>query len=205
MTNQTSNIFIFHGTEGYPEENWFPWLKEEMEQKGYKVFVPQFPSPPIVAAKITQWFDVLKKYRQYIDENTILVGHSLGGIFTLRILEQLAHPVKASFFVGTPVGILPLLNFDRDNSFSGFLFDWEQIKGKAKHFAVFHSDNDPYVGLENGKVLAKNLDVELSFVPNAGHFNKKAGYIRFEELKNSILQVCSCETISADEQSNSLA
>ena len=26
-----NNVFIFHGTEGYPEENWFPWLKEKLE------------------------------------------------------------------------------------------------------------------------------------------------------------------------------
>ncbi|KKS50273.1 MAG: hypothetical protein UW01_C0001G0132 [Candidatus Nomurabacteria bacterium GW2011_GWA2_43_66] len=24
------NAFIFHGTEGHPQENWFPWLKKEL-------------------------------------------------------------------------------------------------------------------------------------------------------------------------------
>ena len=65
------NVFIFHGTEGHPQENWFPWLKEKLEANGCKVFVPQFPSPPIVPAKITEWFDVLKGYEQYINEDTI--------------------------------------------------------------------------------------------------------------------------------------
>src|SRR3989344_4951066 len=113
-------VFIFHGTEGYPEENWFPWLKEKVKAKGRKVFVPQFPSPPVVASKISEWFEVLKNYEQYIDENTILVGHSLGGVFTLRILEKLEHPVKAACFVGTPIGIKPILNYDRDSGFSNF-------------------------------------------------------------------------------------
>ena len=184
-----TNVFIFHGTEGYPEENWFPWLKQELEQKNYSVSVPQFPSPPIVPAKIAEWFDVLKNYEKDMDENTILIGHSLGGIFTLRILEKLEHPVKAAFFVGTPIGVRPIANYDRDNSFSGFTFDWEAIKKKAQHFAVFQSDNDPYVGLENGKELANNLGVELSFVPNAGHFNKKAGYTKFEALRDKLLEV----------------
>jgi predicted alpha/beta hydrolase family esterase len=148
-------VLIFHGTEGYPEENWFPWLKEKIETKGLKVFVPQFPTPPIVPAKISEWLEVLKKYENEINENTILVGHSLGGVFTLRILEKLQNPVKAVFLTGTPIGIQPILNYDRDNSFSGFDFDWDKIKANAKHFTVFHSDNDPYVGLENGKELAK--------------------------------------------------
>jgi len=177
-----SNIFIFHGTEGYPEENWFPWLKEQLEVKGHQVFVPQFPSPPVVPAKILEWFEVLKDYQQFINENTILIGHSLGGIFTLRILERLNYSVKAAIFVGTPVGKRPILNYDRDISFSGFSFDWSNIKNKAKDFVVFQSDTDPYVSLGNGQELAKELGVELTFIPNAGHFNKKAGYIKFDEL-----------------------
>lgn len=180
------NAFIFHGTEGYPEENWFPWLKKELEKKGYQVFVPQFSTPPIVPAKIADWFDVLKNYEQHISEETILIGHSLGGIFTLRVLEKLKQPVKAVLLVGTPIGIRPIQNIDRDNSFSGFTFDWESIKKKAHQFVVFHSDTDPYVGLANGQKLAKNLGVKLNFVPNAGHFNAKAGYLKFEKLLEEI-------------------
>ena len=184
-----NNVFIFHGTEGYPEENWFPWMKQELERRNYKVFVPQFPSPPVVPAKIAEWFDILKNYEQYIDENTILIGHSLGGIFALRVLEKLDHPIKAVFFVGTPVGVRPILNYDRDSSFSGFTFDWDSIKKKAAHFVVFQSDDDPYVGLENGKELSKRLGTKLSFVPNAGHFNKRAGYLKFEGLRDEVLKI----------------
>lgn len=184
-----SEVFIFHGTEGYPEENWFPWLKQKLEKKGYNVFVPQFPTPPVVPAKISEWFDILKDYEQHINENTILIGHSLGGIFTLRILEQLEHPVKAAFFVGTPIGVRPILNYGRDDSFSGFFFDWESIKKKAQHFVVFQSDTDPYVGLENGQQLAEKLGVQLNFVPNAGHFNAKAGYLKFEKLLEEVNKI----------------
>ena len=95
--------FIFHGTEGHPEENWFPWTKKQLEQRGYEVFVPQFPSPPVIPAKIADWFDVLKSYEEKITEDTILIGHSLGGIFTLRLLEKLSHPVRAACFLGTPI------------------------------------------------------------------------------------------------------
>lgn len=180
------NAIIIHGTEGYPEENWFPWLKQELENMGYRVFVPQFPSPPKVPAKIAEWFNVLKNYEQHINEDTILIGHSLGGIFTLRILERLKHPVKAAIFVGTPIGARPILNYDWDSSFSGFSFDWKSIMKKASHFAVFQSDDDPYVSLGNGEALARKLNVKLNFVPNAGHFNSKAGYNKFPLLLEKI-------------------
>jgi hypothetical protein len=185
----TNTVFIFHGTEGYPEENWFPWLKQELKQRGCKVFVPQFPSPPVVPAKVSEWFAVLQDYEQYINEDAVLIGHSLGGVFTLRILEKLSHPITAACFVGTPIGVQSILNYDRDNAFSGFDFDWENIKAKAKRFVVFQSDNDPYVGLENGQELAKHLGVDLSFVPNAGHFNAKAGYTSFPDLRDMVLAI----------------
>jgi predicted alpha/beta hydrolase family esterase len=131
------NIFIFHGTEGHPGENWFPWMKEKLESEECEVIIPQFPSPPIVPSKISEWFDVLKDYEKDITENTILIGHSLGGVFALRVLEKLNHPVKAAIFVGAPIGIKPILNYDRDSSFCGFDFDWENIKNKAKNFIVY--------------------------------------------------------------------
>ena len=184
-------VFIFHGTEGSPEENWFPWLKKELETKGYKVIIPQFPSPPVVSAKISEWFDVLKEYEDQIDHDTVLVGHSLGGIFTLRVLEKLDTPIKSACFVGTPIGVKPILNYDRDKSFSGFDFNWEKIKKNARDFVVYHSDNDPYVALANGEELSKHLGVELSFVPNAGHFNTRAGYTEFDDLESKLLQILS--------------
>lgn len=176
------NIFIFHGTEGYPDENWFPWLKQQLEAKGCNVIVPQFPSPPVVPAKISEWFDVLRKYEQYINEDTIFVGHSLGGLFLLRILESTEQKCRAAVFVGTPIGIQPIKNYARDSAFCGFDFNWDAIIPKATYFAVFQSDNDPYVGLDNGEQLAKKLGVNLDFVPNAGHFNTKAGYTHFPQL-----------------------
>jgi len=179
------NAIIIHGTEGFPGENWFPWLKAELEKNGYKVSVPQFPSPPIVPAKITEWWDVLKNYP--IDESTLLIGHSLGGVFTLRILEKLEKPVAGAFLVGTPIGEKPILNYDRDVAFCGFEFDWNKIKSNAKRFVVFQSDDDPYVGLSNGEVLSRALGVDLDFIPNAGHFNAKAGYLEFPQLLKKII------------------
>ncbi len=184
-----TTVFIFHGTEGHPQENWFPWLKQNLEEQNCNVIVPQFPTPPVVPAKVSEWFDVLKNYEKFIDENTVIVGHSLGGVFTLRVLETLKQPIKAAVFVGAPVGVRPILNYDRDSSFSGFGFNWPVIKNNATQFAVYQSDDDPYVDLGNGKELAKQLGVELIFIPHAGHFNARAGYTKFEALLERVSNI----------------
>lgn len=183
-----NTVFIFHGTEGHPQENWFPWLKERIEEttENWQVIVPHFPSPPVVPAKIDEWFEVFDGCNEHLNENSIIVGHSLGGVFTLRVLERIKHPIKASFLVGTPVGVRPILNYDRDSNFSGFEFDWETIKSKSGEFFVYQSDDDPYVGIGNGEQLAQCLGTELVFISNAGHFNAKAGYTEFEDLLNKL-------------------
>lgn len=40
-----ANVIIIHGAYGNPEENWFPWLKKELEKLDCRVFVPKFPTP----------------------------------------------------------------------------------------------------------------------------------------------------------------
>src|SRR3989344_7340046 len=125
-------VFIFHGTGGHSQENWFPWLKEKLEHAGCDVFVPQFPTPD--GQSLDAWLTVIQDYKDRIDEETIFIGHSLGGIFLLRLVERLPHKVKAAMFVGTPVGIRPMKNYDSDFHFSGFDFDWDNIQKKSTHF-----------------------------------------------------------------------
>lgn len=35
-----SNAIIIHGAYGAPQENWFPWMRSQLEQIGYTVYVP---------------------------------------------------------------------------------------------------------------------------------------------------------------------
>jgi uncharacterized protein len=170
------NIFIIHGTEGHPEENWFPWLRGELEARGHRVFVPQFPSPPGIKPKLDEWLEVIKDYEKYINKDTIFIGHSLGAMLILHLLDKWPGKVRAGFLVATAPGY----------GFGELDFDWGKIKDKAEHFEVFQSDNDPHVPLVTGEELAKNLGVELTFIPNAGHFNEKAGYLKFPELFEKI-------------------
>ena len=180
-----ANIFIFHGTGGYPEENWFPWLNNELEKLGHYVKVPKFPTPE--NQTLGNWFKIFENYINHYDRDTILVGHSLGGAFLLRMLEKYNVKIKAAFIVGAPIGILPIKNYDKDKIFLGnFDFNWDTIRKNCSRFFVFQSDNDPYVSLGNGKALAKNLNTELIFIPNAGHFNKSAGFTKFEALLEKI-------------------
>ena len=179
-----TNVFLIHGSYGYPEENWLPWLKNELEKLGYTVYVPKFPTPE--GQILDNWLNVFEEYKRYLDTSSIIIGHSCGVAFILNLLERINHPIKAAFLVAGSVGLLHN-EFDKVSStFTDKPFNWEKIRNNCKKFYVFHSDNDPYVPLKHGEELAKNLGVKLILVKNAGHFNEMAGYTKFDLLLEKI-------------------
>ena len=180
------HAFIFHGTLGHPGENWFPWLKAELEKRGCETIVPQFPTPE--NQTLANWLKVVKEYPKEMAGSPIFIGHSLGGALILRLLEG-GVKAKAAFLVSTPIGIGNVKYQKTDNDFTGRPFDWKKIRENCPAFFVIQSDNDPYVPIENGRELAKNLCVEIIFLPGCGHFNKAAGFVKFDFLLQKIAGV----------------
>ena len=179
---------MIHGSYGNPNENWFPWLKKELEKGGHSVFIPVFPTPENQSLK--DWEEVFnKECLNKIDGESILIGHSIGVAFILSILEELSiqKPIRACYFISGFLGLLNKDEFDAINkTFSDKRFDWGKIKRSCKNFYVYHSDNDPYVPLEKARELANKLNTEVKVIKGAGHFNKNAGYNKFPLLLNDI-------------------
>lgn len=178
---------IIHGTDGYPEENWFPWLKKEMEMLDYQVSVPQFPTGKDQNPE--NWFNIFQNYQEKINEETIIIGHSYGASFLLRLLEKLDTKITAAVFVAPSIGILPIKYYDLDKEIVSEPFNWSKIKSHALHHFVFHSEDDPYICIENAEKAAKMLDAKFIKKDKAGHFNTKAGYTKFPELLDEIQNI----------------
>lgn len=85
-----------------------------------------------------------------------------------------------------PRGILLIKYYEADRPFVEEGFNWKKIKDSAENFLVFHSEDDPFICIENGEKIANELAVDLIRFKNAGHFNAKAGYFEFEELLNRL-------------------
>jgi len=179
------NAFIIHGTGGSSTGNWFPWLATELEKEGYTVFVPNFPTPE--NQSLQNWLAIFDPYKQYLNEETIVIGHSLGPAFLLRILEKLSHSIKASFFVSGFTTLLDNPEFDELNrTFVTDPFDWEAIRNNCHQFAIINSDDDPYVPVEKGQIIADHLHAQLTVIKGGGHLNTEAGYTTFPFLLEEI-------------------
>lgn len=180
-----AEAFIIHGSYGSPEENWFPWLKEELEKLGLRVFVPRFPTPE--GQSMENWMEVFNIHIRDVDENTILVGHGTGAVFILDVLETLDKPVFGALLVAGFLGRLNIPDLDPINSsFSEQEFNFPKIKQNAKNIILYRSDSDPIVHIDNSVSLEKWLKIRPKIVEGAGHFNEEAGYTRFELLLEDI-------------------
>ncbi len=178
-------IVIIHGAYGSPKENWFPWLRAELEGRGFKVMAPKFPTPE--GQNLESWLQVMESAVGRREEKIIIVGHSIGCAFALQYIARTENRIIGAVLVAGFAGKLGKKIFDSLNE--SFLkgFDWSKIREKCPRFFVYHSDNDPYVPLGFGEELAGNLGAKLSVVRGAGHFNRESGYHEFKLLLDDLL------------------
>ncbi|MBX7137265.1 MAG: alpha/beta hydrolase [Oligoflexia bacterium] len=175
------HLVILHGTMGSPQSNWFPWLAQQAALLGCRVSCPQLPTPK--DQNLFSWLETFQLKVGELKKEMILVGHSAGATFSLRLLERSSTKIKGAAIVSGfphPLGIPefdPLLE-----SFVDAPFDWSKIRHHCAQIAVINGDNDPYVPLEMGQEIADHLGVPLQTVPNGGHLNADAGYLEFPLL-----------------------
>ena len=157
---------LIHGWGGVPQGGWKPWLKKELEKKGFKVVVPRMPSTDY--PKMNEWLPHLKDVIGKPDKDTYMVGHSLGCITILRYLEGLG---KGEVIGGAVLvaGFGKDLGIEEIKSFVNKPVEWEKIRKHCKKFVAINSDNDPYVPLEHADLFKKELNAEVIIKHNMGH------------------------------------
>jgi predicted alpha/beta hydrolase family esterase len=175
-------VFIIHGWEGTPDSNWFPWLKKELESRGYEVAVPQMPNTD--EPKFSEWFPQLQKIADSPDEETYFIGHSLGCITILRYLESLPEDTKVGGAV-LVAGFPDPIGYEEIISFVGQPVDYEKIKKITNNFIAIQSDNDPFVPVKHGETFRDKLGAELIELKGREHFDE----FKIPEALEAILKI----------------
>ncbi len=193
---------LFHGSYGNNQENWLPYLKNQLEKLGQEVILEQYPVEDYdaVVAKgktykspvqnIDTW---TKKFSEIYESkikkrsDIVFIGHSLAPVFILEMVEKFLIPLQAAIFVSPFFVLHNLWKFDAVNgSFYRKNFDFETLKQLIGKSYVLYGDNDPYVPAEQPKEFAEKLGSEIFAIKNGGHLNKSAGFAKFPQL----LEIC---------------
>lgn len=191
---------IFHGSYSTIYSNWFPYLKESLEDLGQEVILPQFPIDNFEEIKdfdaktkqnLNSWLKVFERDVYPIiknDKRLIFVGHSLGPLFILHILERYKIKLDTAIFVVPFYEKLgKSIEIDAVNkTFYRNDFDWYEIKKLINNIYVLYSENDPYVAESDSKKFAKMLNASQIKVRGSGHMNSEINLNEFP----LVLELC---------------
>ncbi len=189
-------VFIVHGWDGSPDKQWFPWLKGELEKRGFEVFIPNLPEAD--KPRIYNWVPTLAKAVGTADDNTYFIGHSMGCQTIARFLETLPKGVKVggAVFVAGFFKRLTGLEDDpevqkTDAHWLGAPIDFKKVKEHlGKSIAIF-SDNDPWVPLDNQDDFKEKLESEIIIEHGMGHFSESSGTFELPIALESLLKISS--------------
>jgi len=182
--NKKYNYILIHGFKGHSNKNFFPWLKSELEKDGHQVFCPDLPNTR--EPKIQEQVDYILAHAK-IDENTILVGHSLGGAVTMKLLEKINKKVAKVLF--TDSFVKPEFT-DHGRSEVEKSCDWKfnfsKVKKLSDEFIVLADSSFTVIPEEQSYEMKKLFDAELIFVqPMADHFDSEKEPTILEQLRNT--------------------
>lgn len=176
-----NKVVVLHGTQGSPEGNWFKWLKHELEAKKLQVWLPELPNAK--QPSLTEWVEFVKENCPFeIDDDTFVIGHSSGAILAFVLAQKVSKPIGATVCVS--VFHDNSLKWEANDKLFDVDFDFKSAKNNAKERLVIHSDDDPYVPVEQAKYVADNIGAEFILIPGQGHFNleKSKAYNKFPKL-----------------------
>jgi uncharacterized protein len=166
-----AKVYIVHGWGGTPGSNWFPWLSRELIKKDVDVIVPLMPETD--KPNLISWLLKLEKLIDDSEEDIYLVGHSLGCITILKYLEKTGRRVGGVLLVA---GFSRSLKIPEIENFLEKQIDYKKISDLNNKIVVINSDNDPFVPLEEGRILKDKLGAELIIMENAYHINEGNGF-----------------------------
>lgn len=186
------NAIILHGMPGkeeyysdkYPSasnSHWLPWLQKQLLINDIHAVTPEMFKcyEPIYES----WKAEFEKNK--INEETILVGHSIGAGFIIRWLSE-----SKNVNVENVILIAPWLDPDnrKENEFFNFEVDSDLVS-RTKKILIFHSTNDHREMQETLEIIKNEIkDVKVRVFENYGHFTYSSmGTKKFPELLEEIL------------------
>lgn len=187
-------VILLHGYYGNGNDNWQPWLKEELENRhdGLDVVSPDLPNSH--RPRLAEWIDVINKLD--IESKSTIVGHSMGGFAALKYAES--HKLKQLVLVAPTntaddkywkqqedfykKGELSYLLKD----FYGQPLDCEKIARNVEEIVFIFSLDDPYITEtireQYKSQFGKYDNVEFKYFFHKHHFGSEAKCKSIPEL-----------------------
>ena len=186
-------IILVHGWAGNPENHWFPFLKKEIKKQGSKVIVPKMPGSD--TPEINAWVGFLEEVIENkggLDEDTYLIGHSIGCQTIMRYLQEADRRCGGVIFVA-PWFNLPYLGTEEERQIAEPWLeeniDFKIVRENVKKIVCIFSDNDPDVPLSDSEIFKEKLGAKIIVEAGKGHFTEDAGIIELPVVIDELIKM----------------
>ena len=179
-------VVICHRWGGTPDSVWYSWVKLELERRGFTVEVPALPDPD--APRLEKWLPAFTAAVGSGDDNTMLIGHSLGCATILRYLEQMDEGIRVGGAV-LVAGFTDAMGNEEIASFFQRPLALEVCRQRARGFVCIHSSDDPAAApdyLKHALEFLDRLNARLIIVPGAGHFSENENCVELPEVIQAV-------------------
>ena len=180
-----AQVIVVHGYTASPEENWFPWIAQKAIKAGVSLKVLRLD--PSETPVLNVWMKQMDAQIDALNENSILIAHSLGCIAALHYLSQkLQHQnIKALVLAAGFNGRLGRL--EQVNPFiDAAKIDFDLLKQQVEHRVVIYSKGDERVQPEFSLAQAKSLDAQVIEARHQGHFIDSEGCTELPEVWDAV-------------------
>ena len=162
-----------------PKKDWKTNLPQRLGED-YDVLLPRMPNS--ANSRYNEWEIWFERMFAFLNNEVVLISHSLGAIFLLKYLSENTFPkqIKKLFLVSSPYGenMADLAEFKPPESF-------DRLGEQIKNVFIFHSKDDMVVPFSEFTEIKKRLPRASAFVfEDRGHFNQE----EFPELVELIRQ-----------------
>lgn len=158
------NAIILQGAGETQESFWLPYVKRELEKRGYEVWLPQLPGNDDPDIKKTLPF-VLKNGK--FTKDTVIIAHSAGCPLALAVLQNINTKVRQMILVAGYWKELPPPGANKSLLEK---FNWNEIKNNVEEIVFINSDNDPWgCDAKQGKEMLEKLGGTLIIRHGEGH------------------------------------
>ena len=175
---------IIHGFTADPSANWFPWLSETFSAAGVEVRVPAMPNT--MAPELGPWVDTASAAIGEVDDDLVIVGHSLGCITALHALARAEGAWKLGGLVMVAGFDAPQTTLPELDEFTADVPDLAAIASRTRYRRVIASDDDGIVPPSASAELATHLLAPLETVRGAGHFLDRDGHLAVPSVKRCV-------------------
>lgn len=158
-----------------PDDHWYPDLRERLGVAGFTDV--RTAAPPAEEPHLQAWLTAIKAACDRPDENTVVVGHSLGAVAALAFLSLLPGLGRVGRFVSVAGFAEPLPGLPTTAEFTAAL-DHTRLRDLVADRHMVCSRDDTAVPPALTIAAAELIRARVHEVDGAGHFLASNGWTR---------------------------